>query len=635
MNSKRVEQVINTLKEFVLDWGKADVFLVGGCVRDMMMKMPIEDIDICINLPNGPELFCKYLKEKHGDICSDFILYPKYKTAKFVLKKHSAIAIGPIETTIECSMPRKETYKTGPRKPDSVMFASLAEDAMRRDFCMNAIYKNIVTGEIIDPSGCGLKDIKNEVISSVIDPEKSFKEDPLRMIRAIRFSYVLGFEIEQKTNDAITDYPEYYKLSMERINEELQKILMPGPKITINEKSKNISEVFIKLHNKNLLKHMIPELEECWGFNQNNYHHVFDLTTHMLNTLDIVDEEYKTNKTLIAVKLAALLHDIGKYKCYQVKDNGEYSYHQHEKKSAEMTEKILKRLRFDKDTIEITKDLIEYHMILKPFYNYNTDSYEAKTKTTVKIIRKLEEIGEKNIYKTKHIDYIELLLDLINADNLTNNPKYNMPGQVKSFKKEIDNVLSFKKEILLGKQDIHKVNGNKAITELNIKFKPALGEILEILDEYMREEVNIDENKALEKFKEEFEGKELYVWKGDYTNELSTISLSCPDTGDTNVFKLKQKTKLVNYIEHNKDTIDPEITTKVKEHVYRVPAKYEPKLYRQLRIMVKARELIQSVTKNLEELTELDKFENIHLYIDRDRDLEVTVIWENFVDIIY
>lgn len=374
------------LRELVLEWGEAKVYYVGGCVRDLLLGVEPKDYDLCIDLENGAALFIDFLKQNHSSICSGFTVFPRYGTSRFNL----------LGEQIECVMPRTETYKAGPRKPDQVEYAGIYEDALRRDFCCNALYMDIETGEILDPTGKGREDLEGRILRTPLDPDLTFTDDPLRMLRAFRFAAVKGFKIDSSTKAGIHDRSEYRKLSMERVWSEFSKILV----------SENPSNTIRELHDTGLLEYIIPELEESWGFDQNSVYHNLNLTEHIFKVLDSVRPD-------LTLRTAALLHDIGKYRNHEVKEDGHYSYHKHEIYSAEMSKYILGRLRCSSAFISDVCVLVQNHMRLK--------QWTGKRKTVRKMIR---ELG----------DNLDMALELIDADNNAHSPEHCILGQIEKFK---------------------------------------------------------------------------------------------------------------------------------------------------------------------------------------------------------
>jgi len=438
------------LKEIVEDWGKAEVYYVGGCVRDLLLGIEPKDYDLCVDLENGATLFTDFLKSEYSKVCSGFTVFPKYGTAKFDF----------LGEQIECVMPRRESYNDGPRKPDRVSYAGIYEDALRRDFCCNALYMNIKTGEILDPTGKGREDVKNKILRTPINGEETFKDDPLRMLRAFRFAAVKGFKISEEVLETIKDYPEYYELSMERVWSEFSKILVCSkPGDTIRE-----------LHQYHLLSYIIPELEESWGFDQNSKYHNLNLTDHILKVLD-------NCKPDLTIRTAALLHDISKYKDYQIKEDGRYSYHGHEKSSAEMSRVILSRLRCSSDFIDSVSKIIESHMIIKQC----GAEYRGSRRLTRRIMR---ELG----------DLLEPTLNLIDADNNAHSPEYCLVGQVDRFRECVE------KEKIIPKPLFSPVSGRTIMECLGIEEGRKVGEIKELMQSWYDEDPSLSEEDLIRKY---------------------------------------------------------------------------------------------------------------------------------------
>lgn len=460
MNKFEFEEISKVLKNLVLSWNESSVYFVGGCVRDLILGWPIKDIDLCVDCENGAELFCDFLKNNYKSITSGFTIYPRFGTSKFTLNTR----YGKYE--IECVMPRTETYKAGPRKPDSVSFASIKEDSMRRDFCCNALYKNVVTGELLDPTGKGLNDLNNHILRTPIDAKLTFKDDPLRMLRAIRFQYQKGFKLVDNLRNNLAPNPEYYKLSMERVKSEIDKILM----------TQNAADAIRDLQGYGLLSYIIPELSEAWGFDQNSKYHNLNLSDHLLSVL-----EKSIPAGNLLVRWAALLHDISKYKYFEV-INGKNTYHGHELSSADITKNIMIRLKTPNYDIDKICKLITNHMIIKQFWD--GQEYTGKNKTTRKIMRVLG-------------DDLEDELILINADNLSHAPEFCLSGQTQSFKEKIKSLLSENITTLL-----QPVSGKEIMEELGIGTGPEVGKIKNLFQEWFDEDNTLTKEKLFEKYRQ-------------------------------------------------------------------------------------------------------------------------------------
>ena len=304
-----------------------EAYLVGGAVRDFIMGKKAADFDVATNAtPQQVErLF-------HHVIPTGI--------------EHGTVTVMLMNTPIEVTTYRTEnTYSDG-RHPDKVAYAAtIEEDLSRRDFTMNAIAADLKSGILTDPFN-GQNDIKNRIIRTVGAPKDRFSEDGLRPVRAVRFASQLGFDIENETMEAIPfSLDTVKKVSVERFQEELKKIL----------KSPVPSRGLFLLEKTGLTKIFLPELLLCRNCLQKGFHS-YDVLDHLYYTTDGVSEDN------LEVRLAALFHDIGKPSVRAQKPSGEYTFYQHEKKSAEMCETILNRLHFPKSTVTTVSHLVRQHM---------------------------------------------------------------------------------------------------------------------------------------------------------------------------------------------------------------------------------------------------------------------------------
>ena len=255
-------------------------------------------------------------------------------------------------------------------------------DLERRDFTMNAVAYNPRSG-IVDPFG-GREDIERRVIRCVGDPEKRFREDALRIMRALRFSAVLGFEIDPPTAAAIHRLKNLLSdIAAERIAAELNKLMLaPDPSGALREYSDVVS-VFI------------PELSACIGFDQKSERHIYDVWEHMLHAV-------AESPQILPVRLALLFHDIAKPVCAAEDENGALHFRGHQSLGAEMASRIMRRLKYDNSTRFTVKMLVENHDIpIKP--------------TRVSVRRALRRFGT---------DKLGLLLEVKLADNLAKSSEY-------------------------------------------------------------------------------------------------------------------------------------------------------------------------------------------------------------------
>lgn len=335
-------QVPLTLKKLssIFDNAGFELYLVGGAVRDIILKKKASDWDCATNAK--PEQVMKLFKR----VIPTGI-------------EHGTVTVLFDNTQIEITTYRTESDYSDGRHPDKIEYTSCIEDDLsRRDFTMNAIAINLKDGKILDLFE-GENDIKKKIIKTVGDPLERFNEDGLRPVRAIRFATQLGFEIEEKTLEAISKvYDKIQKVSIERFNTEFTKLLMssyPSKGIKLLEKT-------------GLLNIFIPELAECRNVIQADARgfHQFDVLDHLIYSLDGAF----VKDCRLELRLAALFHDVGKplvrKEEKRLLPTGEettiYTFFNHEKKSKEIAQKVLLRLRFPNKVIEDVCHLIENHM---------------------------------------------------------------------------------------------------------------------------------------------------------------------------------------------------------------------------------------------------------------------------------
>ena len=299
---------------------KIDTYVVGGFVRDLIINKSVKkDIDImCVG--SGIDL-AKTVQEK---------INPKAKVSIF--KRYGTAMVTFNDYQIEFVGSRKESYSHDSRNP-SVEAGDFMDDMLRRDFTINTLAIRLNKnkfGELVDTFG-GLQDLEKKIIITPSEPNKTFSDDPLRMLRAIRFACQLGFNIDQKTKDSIIENSSRLNiLSPERIADEINKILM----------CKNPSTGFIFLEKMELLKIIIPELIDLKGVEE------VEGQTHKDNfyhTLEVVDNISKNTNNLW-LRWAALLHDIGKAPTKKFDKKIGWTFHGHEYIGSKMVKNIFKRL---------------------------------------------------------------------------------------------------------------------------------------------------------------------------------------------------------------------------------------------------------------------------------------------------
>lgn len=400
-----------------------EAFLIGGSVRDFVMGLPIGDIDITTNAT--PE-----------EVKQVFVDFRVIETGI----KHGTVTVLINNEPLEITTYRSEGTYSDNRHPDSVVFSnSLADDVVRRDFTMNGIAYDFDNG-FCDLVG-GLNDIENQTIRCIGNAETRFREDALRILRAMRFSAVLGFEIETETKKAIHKCRDLLKnISAERIREEFTKLICGKNAYNVLQEFADVVTVFI------------PEISDCVGFEQKNRHHCFDVYTH---TLKAVEKNSQNN----IIRLALFFHDIGKPSVAHFDEKGEQHFYSHPKVSAEMTEKIMTRLRFDNDTKNKVVTLVKMH-----------DSpimVNDMTKPDRKRLKKImSQIGADLIFDLIEIKY---------CDNSAQNPEYFRGEDFYKQTREIVNEILNEKECFSIKH--LAIDGNDLIA-LGYKGKK-IGEALE------------------------------------------------------------------------------------------------------------------------------------------------------------
>lgn len=303
-----------------------EAYYVGGCVRDHLMGRAVHDIDITTNA----------LPEQTAAVFEGFKVIPTGI-------KHGTVTVLAGGSQYEITTYRIDGGYSDSRRPDSVEFSSdITQDLARRDFTMNAIAMD-VRGNIVDPFG-GRGDIERSLIRCVGKPEKRFTEDALRIMRGVRFASQLGFDIEEKTAQAIIEMRGRLSIiSRERIREELDKLLCG------KDCGKVLSEYRV------IIAEIIPEMVACFGFDQFSRYHKYDVYEHIVKTIASAPPND------LMLRRALLLHDISKPQMFTLDENGVGHFKGHAKVSAEMARDILTRLRYDNKTIALTCDLIAHH----------------------------------------------------------------------------------------------------------------------------------------------------------------------------------------------------------------------------------------------------------------------------------
>jgi len=412
---KNVEYIITTLEEAGFEG-----YAVGGCVRDTLLNKSPDDWDITTSAKpeQAKELFARTIDTgiKHGTI---------------------TVLLG--KETYEVTTYRIDGEYEDSRHPKEVIFtSSLVEDLKRRDFTINAMAYNDKSG-IVDEFG-GMQDLENKIIRCVGNPVERFTEDALRMMRAVRFSGQLGYEIEEATAAAVKKLaPTLEKISAERICTELTKLLLsPNPQYLKKAYEMGMTRIFL------------PEFDLAMETEQNHPHHCYGVGEHTLHSLAKV----RADKVL---RFTMLFHDLGKAQTKTTDEDGIDHFHGHAAVSAEIADIVMKRLRFDNDTRLKVVKLVKYH--------------DLKVELTPKYVRRaIVKLGE---------ELFPLLLEVKRADFLAQSMymREEKEAELRELEKIYRQILEEKNCISL--KDL-AVNGGDLI-KAGIKPGKEIGEILQKL----------------------------------------------------------------------------------------------------------------------------------------------------------
>lgn len=310
-----------------------DLWLVGGAVRDELLGRDLKnDFDLVTRGSSG-EL--ARLLFQAGVSTLPPVTYERFGTAM--------VAVAGAQ--VEIVTARRESYDSQSRKP-IVQAATIEEDARRRDFTVNALLKSIHGGEILDPLGTGLSDLRDRILRTPLDPASTFHDDPLRMLRAIRFRWQLQFDPAPGLYQAVAREADRLQIiSAERIRDEFLKMLRMG----------TAPEAMQDLLDLRLLRQFAPEFEELVDVEQGSFHHL-DVWHHTLLVLRNAGSDDVT------LALGALFHDIGKPRTRSIDENGNTRFFGHEAVGAEMTNHILRRLKMPQREIDAVVGLVRNHM---------------------------------------------------------------------------------------------------------------------------------------------------------------------------------------------------------------------------------------------------------------------------------
>ncbi len=474
-----VSHVTETLKK-----AKFKGFLVGGCVRDILLHREPKDWDVTTDAT--PEEIIRLFPHTFYE--------NKYGTVGVVSETTENEKLKVIEVTPF----RTESTYTDKRRPDAVSFSKNIEDDLhRRDFTINAIALDIepqgsgFTGNVVDLFN-GLRDLNKGIIRTVGSADERLSEDALRIMRAIRLSAELGFTIEKGTLEALrTHAPLLSHIAKERIRDEFVRILM----------SDTPMNALILSHELGVLPFIAPELGEGVGVTQTQAH-AYDVWEHLLRTVQhAADKEYS-----LEIRLAALFHDIGKPATRRFsRETNQFTFYGHEVVGAKMTEKILRTLNFPTKTIDSVVKLVRWHMFFS----------DTEQITLSAVRRMVANVGKDHIWDLMNVR----ICDRIG----TGRPKEN-PYRLRKYKAMIEEAL--RDPVSVG---MLKINGSRLMEIAQMPPNPKIGFILHALLEEVLENPKLNTAEYLE-------GRALELAKLDET-ELKKLG----DEGKTKKAEADEK----------------------------------------------------------------------------------------------
>ncbi|MEV1128623.1 CCA tRNA nucleotidyltransferase [Agromyces sp. NPDC049794] len=436
-----------------------EIALVGGPVRDAFLGRTVSDLDFTTDAtPDEILAIVRPIATAHWDVGRDF----------------GTIGAKIAGETVEITTYRSDAYDGSSRKPEVVFGSTLDDDLTRRDFTVNALALRLPELTLVDPSG-GVEDLIAGILRTPAAPEQSFGDDPLRMLRAARFSAQLGFQVEEDTRAAMTALaPQIDRISAERIRDELSKLLLtaaPGGGIRL-------------LVDSGLAERFIPEIPAL-SLEIDEHHHHKDVYEHSLTVLDqAIDYEVSRGRLSspdLVVRLAALLHDIGKPATRRLEPGSAVSFHHHDVIGAKLARKRLRALRFDNDTIAAVSRLIELHL---RFFGYTDGAWSDSA-----VRRYVRDAG----------DQLERLHILTRADVTTRNRrKADRLAFAYDDLEERIAVLAEEEELAAVRPEL---DGQQIMALLDLKPGPIVGEAYRFLLEVRLDEGPIGPDAAAERLR--------------------------------------------------------------------------------------------------------------------------------------
>ena len=431
------ENVLKRAGKIALEDEK-QIYVVGGFVRDLFIQNTPKEIDLMI-IGDGIE-FAEKLANDLG--VNKVIPFKQFSTAKIPYKK----------IDIEVAAARKEKYDSDSRKPKEVIYTDLEGDLIRRDFTINSMAVNIIPdnyGELYDPYN-GILDLQSKKIITPLNPDDTFSEDPLRMLRAAYFASKFNFEIDTECYNSIIRQKERISIvSQERITAELCKILSTSvPSIGL-----------VILQETGLMKLIFPEIDQMYGMDQTPEWNHKDIFFH---TMQVVDNAAKLTQKM-EIRFAALVHDIAKPATRRVDKKKGYTFHGHDAVGEKILNKVIKRMKLSNNLGEFLKRMTLLH--LRPIAL-------AKKGVTDSAVRRLMVAAG---------DDIDDLMTLCRADITTKNPN-KVNKYMKNFER-VDSLMKDVKERDLFSQFQSPVRGKEIMELFNLEEGKKVGKLKKEIEE--------------------------------------------------------------------------------------------------------------------------------------------------------
>ena len=443
-----------------------ELSLVGGPVRDLLLHRPSHDLDFCTSA--RPEQFEPILRRFGRDGFWD--MGRKFGTLGAMRRRDDGTAV-----QVEVTTYRADTYDPDSRKPEVAYGDTLEGDLSRRDFTINAMALRVPDLQFVDPFG-GANDLAKGVLRTPVDPRQSFDDDPLRMMRAVRFVAQLGFGIEPSTAEALADMTERIRIvSAERVRDELTKLLL-------SDRPRAGVEALVE---SGLADIVFPEIVAL-QLQIDEHHRHKDVFEHTMIVLDRAvaletDDDGPVPRPDLTLRLAALMHDIGKPKTRRFEPGGKVSFHHHDAVGAKLTRKRLRALRFDHHLIEDVSELVNLHL---RFHGYVDEPW-----TDSAVRRYVKDAGP--LY--------ERLNRLTRADATTQNRRKAMV-----FSSAMDEMEERVRE-LKKKEDFDAIrpdiDGNEIMQILGLEPGPMVGRAYKHMLEYRLDNGPVEREVAIEELK--------------------------------------------------------------------------------------------------------------------------------------